>query len=375
MAIDCEIPQFYPASWRGVPFVVEKSEDKFGRRGDIYEYALSNNVAHKDLGRKARRFKVEGWLLGGNQVQLTQEMSQAAEAPEPATLVHPIFGEQTVACIEVKFKVDYIKEIRQTKLEFEFVEAAQSLAPYVIGSNVNNLFTVNWAAIIAAIRQAVWIITASVNDQAETQRITRSLASLISPAVDEESFDAIDRLERAPYDYRTFRSIAGAIVEGTATIRRIHDDAVERLRSWNASLAAPAGSPSVESLILLARLAIGRDLGLAVAQNTYRTVRDALADLDFLMKIFDEEEQIAVYRCADELTLAIREARAETARQVLDANIRLPGVVTREVHGTWPSLVVAHKLYGDGRRYADVEAYNPDMNPLFMGRTVVAPAA
>ena len=37
-------------------------------------------------------------------------------------------------------------------------------------------------------------------------------------------------------------------------------------------------------------------------------------------------------------------------------------------------LVVAQKLYADGRRFEQIESYNPTMPPFWMGRSVVAPA-
>src|SRR5262245_52975871 len=95
---DCKVPTYQRATWKGVPFEVESSADEFGRRGDLYEYPLSEDTAFKDLGRKARRFRVEGYLIGAEQVSLTQRMQRAAESPEPGTLVHPMYGSQRVSC-------------------------------------------------------------------------------------------------------------------------------------------------------------------------------------------------------------------------------------------------------------------------------------
>jgi prophage DNA circulation protein len=93
------------------------------------------------------------------------------------------------------------------------------------------------------------------------------------------------------------------------------------------------------------------------------------------MAVYDDEECIAINHCDDVLTAAVRDARAVAAQTILSQNIRLPGVSQSAVDGLWPSLVVAHKLYFDGARYAEVENYNPTMSPYFMGRAVVAPSA
>jgi prophage DNA circulation protein len=289
--------------------------------------------------------------------------------------VHPIFGPQLVACRDLDARADFKTDVRRTKLTFDFVEANAAMAPSVLGAAIGALMALASTPIESALGAATWTPTPA--DQAEAAHVASALARIVAPAIDEESWDAIDRLNRVPDSYRTIRDVADPIVEATATVRRIHDDAVTRLESWNASITAagPNVSPSVESLILIARLALARDLSLSVAQATYRTVGEALADLDFVMKLYDEEEAIAVHRCADELTFAIRAARAAAVRSILGANIRLPGVASIDVNGVWPSLVAAKKKYNDGRRYGDVEAYNPAMNPWFIGKTIVAPAA
>jgi hypothetical protein len=172
-----------------------------------------------------------------------------------------------------------------------------------------------------------------------------------------------------------FTDFSAPIDNGSATIRRIHKDALDRLRDFNRYVVGQSdGTASVESLIITARLAMVRDYALIVAQTKYQTVHAALADLDFVMAVYDEEEKAASANCHDELVTAIRLARAAAASIILQQNIRLPGIVSKPVEGVWPSLVVAHKLFADGTRYADVEGYNTHMAPFWLGRDVVAPA-
>jgi len=156
----------------------------------------------------------------------------------------------------------------------------------------------------------------------------------------------------------------------------IHADAMERLREFNKQIvdAGIGGGLSVETLVIAARLALARDYALTAMQTRYNTVSEALQDLDFVMAVYDEEEEAATRRCDDTLIMAIRRARAAAATAILGANIRLPGIVTLPVYGVWPSLLAAHKLYADGTRYEQVERYNTTMPPFFIGRDVVAPA-
>jgi hypothetical protein len=122
------------------------------------------------------------------------------------------------------------------------------------------------------------------------------------------------------------------------------------------------------------RLALIRDYSIVSAQTEYETIKGALDDLDFIMSVYDDEENYATFRCDDVLVNAIRKARADASSSILAANITLPGIAEVETDGMWPSLVVSHKYYRDGRRYQTVENYNPQMSPFWMGRSVMTPA-
>jgi|GEM_PF-3190252 len=377
--VDCGTPIFLDASWKGMPFFVDSSSDTFGRRGQSYEYPLGERVSFKDLGRKARKFSVEGYLIGTDQVGQSNAMAALAESPEPGMLVHPMYGPQMVSCISLETKAEYKKEIRVTRLTFEFVEAALSMAPYSAGVAVSVVFAAGMSAVAASQQTATWAPVS--RDVTTAAGLSVALARQIAPATDEASFDAIDRLhwqdDTGEQVSATFAGVTAPMSDGTATVRRIQTDAASRLRNWNADVVAAqtGASPSVEAMIVTARLALINDFALVSAQTSYSTIKDAITDLDFVMAVYDEEEDIAARRGDDVLVSAIRTARANAAAAILSRNIRLPGVASTDVDGLWPSVVVAGKLYFDGKRYRDVESYNPQMNPYFIGRNAVAPAA
>lgn len=395
------IPTYQPASWKGVPFFCTETDDEFGRRHHLYEYPLSERVAVKDMGRKARKFAVVGYLIGGDQVTQTQAMAAAAESPEPGVLIHPAYGSQRVTCVKLTTSLDYFKDKRRTKLKFEFVEAADSMAPYSMGRATSAVFDAGSYALAAA-AAGYW----NANERASTpawevaNTVSLGLARLLEPATDEEGFDAISALERGNQKaedipqmpelraamgfpvfvpgaiYSEFKEVIEPIDHGTAIVRLNHADALERLREFNAMVvdAGISGNLSVETLIIAARLALARDYALVAIATVYSTVTEALADLDFVMAVYDEEEAAATRRCDDKLIAAIRVARAEAAQAMLAANIRLPGIVEYSVQGIWPSLLAAHKFYADGKRYEEVERYNPSMPPFFIGREATVPA-
>lgn len=407
--VDCAEPTYLPASWKGVPFNVEQSADEFGRRGDLYEYPLSEDVGYKDLGRKARRFRIQGYLIGSAQVALTNAMARAAESREPGMLVHPIYGTQMCACITLTTTADYRKDKKRTKLAFDFVEATASMAPYMFGGSPTQIFDLGSSAVDASTANAVWEPLGGNTQFAGD--VQNNLSTYVAPATDEASFDAIDYLNNGTLTvptnlpsgafsasslralrnvaaepttvssggtgFPTFASAFDPINYGTATIRRIHDDTLRRLREFNKYVVdrgRQATNASAQALIVSTRLAMIRDYAVKASETTYPTIKDALDDLDFVMKVYDEEEAAVTARCDDPAITAIRRARAASASQILAANITLPGIVEINVDGVWPSLVAAHKYHRDGSKYLMVEQYNPQMSPFWIGRDIVTPA-
>lgn len=398
---DCEIPTYRSASFKGRTFHCDSTADELGRRSHLYEYPLSEDVGIKDLGRKARRFRVEGYLIGSDQVAQTVAIANAAESPEPGPLIHPMYGSQLVSCVTLTITADYRRDKKRTKLVFEFVEANPSKAPFRAGGgSLTKLLDQGSSAVNASKTsgEGRWTPTPAATDAASD--VSTQLARLISPAKDEDSFDAISALQRSlgvvgepipttatalltgaatqnrASAYASFVDVIDPIDAGTVTIRRIHETALVRLREFNHYIVTSLldRSPPVEALLITARLALIRDYALVTAATTYQTVHAALADLDFIVAVYDDEEVAATAICDDELVRAIRAARAGAVLTIFNHNARLPGIVHMSVDGIWPSLVIAQKRYFDGRRYDQVEAYNSHMVPFFIGRDITTPA-
>src|SRR5215468_266723 len=166
METDCLAPIYLDASFKGVPFKVLSSTDEMGRRGDLYEYPLSEDTAWKDLGRKARRFKIEGYLVGGDQVEQTVRLANAAESREPGTLIHPLYGSQVVACASLATSVEYKAARRRTKLSFDFIEANPSMAPFVASGSAEYVTMLGDQSVQQSIASGTWASTANATSTA-----------------------------------------------------------------------------------------------------------------------------------------------------------------------------------------------------------------
>lgn len=85
------------ASFRGVPFYVQKAEAELGRRTVTHEFPGRDTPVVEDLGRRARRHRLEAFVVGPDYMARRDELLEAFELPGPGKLVHPYWGEATVA--------------------------------------------------------------------------------------------------------------------------------------------------------------------------------------------------------------------------------------------------------------------------------------
>lgn len=121
--------QLRPASYRGVPFFVRAHDRESGRRLAVFEFPLRDQAFVEDLGRRARRFRIAGYVMGddyfGNRDAL---ISACEDQAEPGLLVHPYLGEFPAFCASVRVREEQA-EGRIVFFEFEFVEAGDEPSP------------------------------------------------------------------------------------------------------------------------------------------------------------------------------------------------------------------------------------------------------
>lgn len=88
--------QFLQASFRGVPFLLEQSSYEGGRRVVVHEFAARDTPLAEDLGRRARKWDVEAWVMGDDYRTGRDQLRTALETSGAGVLVHPYYGVQTV---------------------------------------------------------------------------------------------------------------------------------------------------------------------------------------------------------------------------------------------------------------------------------------
>ena len=127
------------ASFRGIPFAVLGGEGRFGRRVAVHQYPNRDKPYVEDMGRSMRRINVVGFLVedslvygGGSVISQRESMVAAAEAPGPAILVHPTYGQLTVSIPDGGLAVTERWDTgRYFEIGFSFIESGDRIFPSI----------------------------------------------------------------------------------------------------------------------------------------------------------------------------------------------------------------------------------------------------
>lgn len=116
-----------PASFRGVQFHVEHDELAGGRRDIVHEFPNRDTPYSEDLGRRARRFSISGYIIGINYTVGRDALIAALEQEGPGALILPTQS-------EIQVQVDHYAMIEQRTrggmctFEMTFTEAGQAIS-------------------------------------------------------------------------------------------------------------------------------------------------------------------------------------------------------------------------------------------------------
>lgn len=87
-----------PASFNGAVFHVEVGGQAGGRRNTIHQFPKQDTPYTEDMGRKARRWPITGYIIGPNYTSDRDDLISACESGGSGTLVHPTLGSVAVNC-------------------------------------------------------------------------------------------------------------------------------------------------------------------------------------------------------------------------------------------------------------------------------------
>lgn len=364
-----------PASFRGVPFFVNTAERSGGRKLVIHEYPKRDDPYAEDLGRKARTFPIEGYVLGSDYLSQRDALLDALEAPGTGTLKHPYYGTMTVAVGEFRVRetsqdggmASFSFEVTQTPSSpiqptavadttATTLSAAQSLratlsASFLAAYKPGVIMT----EVVEALTLATTAIAATVDAVNATAQQLAQVSTLAQGLIND-----VDAVARSPQD--VVDQLSGLFDLLTTT-------AVKSVYEFNAGTRPPATTKNrvieqanFDSLVaLVQRLTVCRLAEITVGE-TFVSFDDAVAARESVTDLLDDQAEVA----ADDTYPQIVALRAAVCAAVPGPDGDLPRLVTYTPNITVPSLVLAYRLYKSVDLEPDLIARNDQANPAFV---------
>lgn len=116
------------ASFRGVPFQVQKDTLRGGRRLAKHEYPKRDVPYVEDLGAKAKQFTITAYLIGTEDVfAASDRLLNALDTDGSGLLIHPSYRQLQVNCEDYTRSVDYINEQNVVRFQIVFVESGDNV--------------------------------------------------------------------------------------------------------------------------------------------------------------------------------------------------------------------------------------------------------
>ena len=393
-----------PASFRGVPFYVERHGVQGGRRLAVHEYPLRDLPYAEDLGRRARAYAIEAVLIGTSYDMDLSALRYALDTEGPGLLVHPVYGLLSVACQGYRATMTSA-EGGAARVQLEFVEAGRNAFPLsyldTLSSAVGKVTEIigkvrSWVQVaytiaalggqvLAAATALLSALTATVDalsgqiglssaDRAaqaaglgtvQRELETTAAAPALVGALITDQVSSLRTLAGAPWaayqalvplttwgaDLPTVPVLtaAGAAVAANqaAIVGAVRDAAVSNACAAALSALAPAGDAAATAALPAGVPATGQE------------IRALQGTLLALIDVRQADASDALYQAWDGLRHAV-------ARDLAERALVAPQARAITLAQTTPALVVGYRVHGDALRGAEIVRRNQVRHPGFV---------
>lgn len=381
-------------SFRGVPFRTVDAEMRVGRRNVVNEYPQRDLPYVDDLGRRARRFVVEAYVIGDGYRAERDALIAAFEGKGSGELSHPRYGLRKVSVdgdVSIKetperggmarISVTFVEDTSNTfpaaaQDTVAKVESTTNAADAAIEAAFSDAFSVDGMSVLAT--DALKGMTAKVNGLLQLARRVTSVAGLAAivrqvgllsssltalirtPAVLVQSLRSmyaqlVQEVERPLSALAELQSVffANARPPGTA---RAGSTRALGLANDTAQSDLQRRLALTNQARLLAVALTSADVVATSAQAT--ALRDVLvAQIDIELEVNDPPTAVA---------RALTNVRAAVVRDVAARSEFLLRRASYTPQAVLPALVLAHRIYQDAWRADELAARNGVPNPAFM---------
>lgn len=376
-----------PASFRGVEFLCSQHDYVFGRRIELNQYPLRDEPFAEDLGRRAREWSVEAFVLGENYMARRDALITALETPGPGRLVHRWLGEVTAVVRGDCHLQESTREGGMARFSITFVEAGERIEPSarldtadrverladaadaVAAEEFGDTFSVD--DVHSFVAEAGAADAASILDMAEgAMRSVRPDALLddLSAVTSGITFtrSRIARLIRSPFGLAQrfldiIRVLGGNIANPLQGFSNLFGLSFPRFPSRTRSRRrVVTNQAAMRSLV---RTATVTSAARAAAQTEFASYDQAVAVRDPLAQAIEE---VAAETTNDRIYDALMALRAAVVADITARGADLARQVTYTPAAVLPALVVAYQVYGDIDAADDIVSRNRVRHPGFV---------
>jgi prophage DNA circulation protein len=372
--------QYRQATFRGVAFFVEASDTGHGRRLVVHEYPYRDLPYVEDLGRKARSFSVEGYLVGSDYHVQRDLLITALEQQGPGELVHPYRGTLSVTAGPCQVRED-TRDGGTCRLQMNFIEAGAAVFPISPSSPARAMVRAADAAgnassaiaspLVQITRRPAFVARTVATSWTDALRRVAGLRlrelEKLRRLVEKAGRDVTARLAQPVI----FCAEAVHLVQSIARMAARQLDAVRaylilaRLtarrftgRSSQSRVAA-TGALAITQLVRETAVA---EAARAAAVTTFASYEEAVALREEVLEVIEEVAIDASDASQDQLS----EVRRILIAAVPPSAVDLPHLDIWTPPATLPALVIAYRIYRDRERAAEITARNDVEDPLLV---------
>lgn len=388
-----------PGSFRGVPFFTGGHETEYGRRTADHVYLNRDLPWSEDLGRKAREYSLDAYVLGADYPAQRDALIAAVETKGPGTLVHHYLGELTVTCRVMRIR-ETADEGGVCWIRLDFSESGERVHP-------------------SATSDTPAVTAAKANDVREASVETFDGEFSVLQRLQFVADDALagvgrfcDVLEAAILPVRTgildaagfahaiadLRATASSLIRFPATLAARVMGLVDLTRGFSLPSSVPPSRRAYELVrpyMALASFAEPVITGITPARIQQAANRAAITSLVRATALaaaceaasratFDSLDQAAQIRDEiadridaeleatrdDEVYRTLSDLRTAVVRDITTRGADRTRLVTYTPSETLPALVLAWTLYGDASLEADIVTRNNIAAPGFVAGAV-----
>jgi len=377
------LDNYRQAQFRNAEFYVPNAENSGGRRGVVHEFPNRDIPYIEDMGRKARTFQLEAYVLGEDYFSSRNELINALEKSGVGKLVHPYLGTLDVLCTNYSVR-ESIREARIARFTMTFVESGILKFPNEVIDTTADVASKKVAAISASQTALEKIYSIAVVPYSVSQNAITTIDEGLSTIADaKKSVSAVSAFRR------DIENMGGKVIQLAFDVQDLaqefsdamtfgtneYDDfsatasnSTEQLREMRTMFEfAPddilsADSPALQFSMFLQQNAVINALGL-LSIIDFDSLEEAV---QFRNIVYKKVEEILLSAEDDDLYTALYDLQTAVSRDIDERSRQLARLASYTLNASLPAIVVSHDLYGTISEEDDIIARNKIPHPSFV---------